>query len=480
MGFLDDFERRVPNGKLGTERCNVFGLYIACPSRKARVTEMIKACEREGKRPRWVNLRKAFLIGSANLQAYVSSALPRIQNLKQFAEEDPEEFLSRLQREKSKLENLASGTRKEHDVSAFLNDDAVIRTFYDGLTTQYREIKNEVMRKAISTNHIMAPISTLSDLTSFLSVEMAILKDNAGVDPSKISSRRVRGQESVSHNQVQFESDGEDSSPAFNAIRPSKRDPDREVFQEAHRTLKETLQKNTQIFDYEHDEEEAGADEETQRKRKRGDDIKPATSRSRPSKKQSKPLVTIEEVVDSSSEEDQPLAKKSSKRFKDPTQSAIMLATLQLLANMTPINGGSAKAQETPIRGHEANVPRQAAQDDGAPRRTSLGVTCFNCAERVSDLKEHTCAQKKAKIFTCAHCKIPLKATTLSALFKHMQQCAKRYCQKCKLDTHSFYFCPDFKCNDCNLFGHSRFMHRLKDGPSVALLEANSFQQART
>jgi hypothetical protein len=181
--FLDDFEARVKGGTLGSERCLTFGMYIQCPIRKLRVTEMLEACKREGKKPRWANLRNSFLVGTSNISVHVSTTLSRVQNLKQMGDENPEEFLSRLRREKSKLEGLAANTPKAHVVAASLNDDAMIRTFYDGLTLRYRDVRNEVMRRAISTHHaVTAPISTVDELSSFLSVEMVIIKDNDVVD----------------------------------------------------------------------------------------------------------------------------------------------------------------------------------------------------------------------------------------------------------------------------------------------------------
>jgi hypothetical protein len=262
--FLDDFEARVKGGTLGSERCLTFGMYIQCPIRKLRVTEMLEACKRAGKKPRWANLRNSFLVGTSNINVHVSTTLSRVQTLKQLGDENPEEFLSRLRREKSKLEGLVANTPKEHVVAASLNDDALIRAFYDGLTLRYRDVRNEVMRRSIATHHTKAPISTVNELSSFLSVEMVIIKDNDVHDQNK--QHKKRGQEIVL-NKARVEdvddSDDDGTTVAFNSIRPlSSKPADREVFRETHHNTKETVQDHDSFYDVVDDGDDVDDDEE--------------------------------------------------------------------------------------------------------------------------------------------------------------------------------------------------------------------------
>ena len=483
--FLDDFEARVEEGVLGTQRCQTFGMYIQCPVRKLRVTEMLQECKRSGKKPRWVNLRKSFLVGSSNIIVHVSTALSRVQTLKQMADENPEEFLSRLRREKSKLEDLAANTHKAHVVATGLNDDAMIRTFYDGLVPRYRDIKNEVMRRAISMNHtVTAPISTVNELSAFLSVEMAIIKDNEVQEQGK--QIRKRGQEIVLNKaQVEEVKSDDDCEPAFKSIRPlSSKVADREVFRETHRNTKETVQDHVSFFDdadgddVEEDEEPLPRRDPPSRNRKRVPFSK--TSKVAPPPNEPKQaLVNVEEVDDSSSEDEVlPPKIERTKRRKtqsgpDPQTSAIQLATIQLLATLTKAADGMmpSKAKEVPVNAKPDLV------GGGIPRAGMNKATCFFCAEGVQDLREHICQQKKDKVLTCPHCKLPVKAKTLPSLFEHMFQCDRRSCGKCKSKTHSFYFCPTYQCFVCKKYGHSRLLHKW-GAEGAALIALNSQDDA--
>jgi hypothetical protein len=198
--FLQDFELLVPQkpNSFGSKRCKVFGLFVHCAERKARVTEFLDLCTQNRKHPRWTNLRKVFVIGAENACAYITAAIPRAQTLQQKENETPTSFISRLRGERTRLIELAKGTPLENDVANTLTDRAVIRTFHSGLTVpKYQLLKETIMRGTLSTTSSAATITTLADLASEVSREMAVTHPNLAYDLPAQPARRQRGTEVV-------------------------------------------------------------------------------------------------------------------------------------------------------------------------------------------------------------------------------------------------------------------------------------------
>ena len=180
----------------------------------------------------------------------------------------------------------------------------------------------------------------------------------------------------------------------------------------------------------------------------------------KPSIKPTKPVVHVEHVDDSSSGDDAQSSKTAPARKRrvqyqsDPHANALQLATIQLLTNLN-------KTTEPAVLPKPKEVPVGAKPDQvgGAIPRVSK-ANCFYCTESFQDLRDHNCQQRKDKILTCLHCKLPVKAKNLPGLFEHMYKCDRRSCGKCKSKTHSFYFCPTFQCFTCKKYGHSRILHK--------------------
>ena len=198
--FLQDFELLVPQKprSKGSGRCKMFGLFVHCAERKARVTEFLDLCTQNRKKPRWVNLRKAFVMGAENACAYITAAIPRVQTLQQNENETPTGYISRLRGERTRLIELAKGTPLANDVANTLTDRAVIRTFHSGLTVpKYQLLKETIMRGTLSTTSSAATITTLADLASEVSREMAVTHPNLAYDLPAQPARRQRGTEVV-------------------------------------------------------------------------------------------------------------------------------------------------------------------------------------------------------------------------------------------------------------------------------------------
>ena len=155
----------------------------------------------------------------------------------------------------------------------------------------------------------------------------------------------------------------------------------------------------------------------------------------------------------SSSDDDVPLINNKKRRASDATHNALQLATIQLLTNLSSATAPKAAG---PHSNNKAKEPAAGAQN--VMKRT---VTCFHCNERIEEnIRDHTCAQKEANTLLCPHCKVTFKNKTYVNLFEHFLVCPKKYCAKCKSNSHSFYFCGDFKCYECKQFGHSRVLHK--------------------
>jgi hypothetical protein len=427
-------------------------------------------------------------MGAENACAYITAAIPRVQTLQQKEHETPTGFISRLRGERTRLLELAKGTPLESDVANTLTDRAVIRTFHSGLILpKYQVMKETIMRGTLSTTSSAATITTLADLASEVSREMAVMHPKVTSEPP-IQHRR-RGSEvvfsriGIDTNSANNDDNGSESDgdmPSYNAIRTEVPDhatvPAYEIQHKSNRVTKETTKSTTKHFENEQVVEDADEDEGTPSRRK-SKTIQPPTkgilkhiktSTGKAGKKRTKP------VSDSgSSSEDEPLAKK---RKPDVLQ----LATLKLISDIsqtlkTPAapNKPPAAATPKPHAAGPSKAPRLATITPAATNIKKRHAMCFCCNEKVEDLRDHDCAQKRAKTFRCPNCNLTLHGKTLCDLFEHFPVCPKKYCGKCKTNDHSFYYCGQFRCYDCKQFGHSKILHKL--GPKgAAIIQAHS------
>jgi hypothetical protein len=199
-----------------------------------------------------------------------------------------------------------------------------------------------------------------------------------------------------------------------------------------------------------------------------------------------KPLVHIEEVDDSSSGDDVPASKSGpTKRRRvhsgpDPQTHALQLATIQLLTNLTKTADTLVPPKPMVVPPKPAGVPVGAKPDQiggAVPRSSKFKTTCFYCADSFTELREHDCQQKRDKVLTCSHCRLPVKAKSFAGLYDHMSKCDQRSCGKCKTKAHSFHFCPNYQCFVCKKYGHTRILHKWgTDG--AALIARHSQDEA--
>ena len=486
IAFLKDYESLFPNRRvnsLNTERITTFHLWVQDNKYKARIQNYFDRCAEEGVKPKWNGVRSAFLIGNQNVRAILASSLPVLQTLKQLSSEDPEEFLQRIRAERTRLLDIAKRDLTPggigHSVPASLCEGSTIQIFLAGLNKHHSTLQKNVMRKTIPHGANRASVSTLTELDSLLSIEMAVSSISANNDLNNITLRSSRKRHTPDPRYSMYSE--QDADVHFNLVRSHNRDagknPGREVHEETSKSFKETSHKNTQIWDEDSEEPEIGAE---------------SPKRSKPSKKRKsavalKPQGTIINESDSEQSDDSDEAKAKTldkakekkkrdkkiakgKTLNDLGKSVRLLqAKLNSLSTTTGGNQGTTpKPFEKGGKGNSVRPPTERGGKGGPPYQRL--TPCWGCCEEFEKVWEHDCEGKRKRELWCPHCKTQIVTPHLTVFMEHIASCTKRYCKFCKTSSHSNYWCPNSTCTVCGKQGHPQVLHKFgKQGEDVIL-----------